>query len=30
MLIKDLLQKENNNIDLLRLIAALGVIYGHA
>ena len=30
MLVKDLLQKENNNIDLLRLIAALGVIYGHA
>ncbi len=30
MLVTDLLKKENNNIDLLRLIAALAVIYGHA
>ena len=30
MLVSGLLKKENNNIDLLRLIAALAVIYGHA
>ena len=30
MLLQELLKKENNNIDLLRLIAALAVIYGHA
>jgi peptidoglycan/LPS O-acetylase OafA/YrhL len=30
MLLSHLLRRENNNIDLLRLIAALAVIYGHA
>ncbi len=30
MLLSNLLHRENNNIDLLRLIAALAVIYGHA
>ncbi len=30
MLVADLLKKENNNLDLLRLVAALAVIYGHA
>jgi peptidoglycan/LPS O-acetylase OafA/YrhL len=30
MLISEALQRENNNADLLRLIAALAVIFGHA
>ncbi|EKM99604.1 MULTISPECIES: acyltransferase [unclassified Acidocella] len=30
MLIADLLRRENNNFDLLRLIAAAAVIWGHA
>jgi peptidoglycan/LPS O-acetylase OafA/YrhL len=30
MLLSNLLHRKNNNIDLLRLIAALAVIYGHA
>jgi len=30
MLLNDVLRKENNNLDIFRLIAALMVIYGHA
>lgn len=30
MLLKQLLQRDNNNLDLVRLIAACMVIYGHA
>lgn len=30
MLLKNILKKENNNIDIFRLLASLMVIYGHA
>ncbi|OAT18027.1 acetyltransferase [Buttiauxella gaviniae ATCC 51604] len=30
MLLRDVLKKENNNLDLIRIIAACLVIYGHA
>lgn len=30
MLLSDILKKDNNNIDLIRIIAAAMVIYGHS
>jgi peptidoglycan/LPS O-acetylase OafA/YrhL len=30
MLLQEILRKENNNLDIFRVIAAMMVIYGHA